>query len=139
MNVRHLQLSGLLVFHLVSCSRDVDPPVKAPAQAERQVLSQPSPARLGACSKITAQELRSEEPGMMLMGDTGSISFYGHKRALLCSEPGPGGIGECEIVADKVIKVVTPSETLGLKPQIGRVPSRLVYGPDGVFCEPIRN
>ena len=74
---------------------------------------------------------------MIRMGDLGSISFYGYKRALLCSEPGPGGVGECEIVADKIIKVVTPSETFGLKPQIERVPSRLVYGPSGVKCEVI--
>ena len=138
MSVRHLQLLSLLSVLLVSCSRDIHPSVKAPAQEERQVLSQPPPSnQLGqeACSKITAQELRNEEPEMMHMGTIGLISFYGHRRALLCSEPGPGGVGECEIVADKLIKVVTPSETFGLKPQIGRVPSLLVYGPDRVFCK----
>lgn len=138
MNVRHLPLLGLLSTLLVSCTHDIDHPVEAPTQDERQVLSQPSPSsqvEQEICSKITARELRDEEPQMTHMGTIGAISLYGHRRALLCSEPGPGGVGECEIVADKSIKVVTPSETYGLKPQIGRVPGLLVYGPDRVFCK----
>jgi hypothetical protein len=113
--------------------------VAAAVQKERQAVHQSSPPDQGGlevCAKVPAKELRHEDPEMILMGTIGSIRFHGYERALVCSEPGPGGVGECEIVADSLIKVVSPSGTFGLKPLPGRVPSLLVYGPETVYCKP---
>lgn len=102
-------------------SRPASPPVDAPAGAAP-----------GPCESVSTAEARAA-PGLRLVGSAGGYRFFAKQRALLCSEPGSGGIGECEIVGPTVIRVENGAKIYGLKTRAG-VPAILIYGPQGISC-----
>lgn len=102
-------------------SRPASPTVDAPAGAIQ-----------GPCESVSAAEARAA-PGLRLVGSAGTYRFFAKQRALLCSEPGSGGIGECEIAGPTVIRVENGSKVYGLQTRAG-VPAILIYGPQGISC-----
>ena len=84
----------------------------------------------GACERVGAAEARgfaNLEPA----GTSGAYRFYGEPRKLLCSEPGPEGRGECELVGLTVVRVEGPDETYGFRTASDAI---LTYAPDGFGC-----
>lgn len=86
----------------------------------------------GPCLTLSSAEARAAT-GLRLAGSVGPYRFFAEQRALLCSEPGMGGIGECEIVEPTIIRVESSATTYGLKSRAG-VPALLIYGPKGISC-----
>ena len=98
--------------------------------------SRPGPVAAGAnegpCETISASDAHALR-GLQLAGRVGTYSFFAEPRALLCSEPGAGGIGECEIVGSTTIRIESGGTTYGLRSRAG-VPAILRYGPEGISC-----
>lgn len=91
-----------------------------------------APPADGPCERLTAADA-AKAPGLKAAGTTGSYRFFAQPRQLLCSEPGVGGVGECEIVGSAVIRVEHKSGSYGLKSRAG-TPALLRYGPNGISC-----
>jgi hypothetical protein len=108
---------------------------EAGAGKHRTTDAAPSPQGeqgTAACERLSTQAIR-DVPGLRLVGQAGPYRFFGDPRALLCSEPGPGGVGECEIVGSTTIRVEGGSDVFGLRPRAGHA-AILVYGPGGISC-----
>jgi hypothetical protein len=109
---------------------------KAPDKTAAEAASQPEPAAAPSdeapCEIISAAEANAV-PGLQQAGSVGPHRFFAKRRALLCSEPGGGGIGEREIVGATIIRVEGPSGTYGLRSRAD-VPALLIYGPKGISC-----
>jgi hypothetical protein len=111
-----------------------------PETASRLPAAEPAPppegvragANKGPCLTLSPEEARAAT-GLRLAGSVGPYRFFAEQRALLCSEPGMGGIGECEIVKPTIIRVKSSAATYGLKSRAG-VPALLIYGPKGISC-----
>ena len=67
------------------------------------------------------------------MGSSGSTRIYGRPRELLCSEPGVGGRGECELVGSTVVRLESANSTYGFR-STGAAPAILIYSPSGFSC-----
>ena len=69
---------------------------------------------------------------MIAMGNFGGVTLYGSKGQLACSEPGPGGVGECELAANAV--AIAKGKT-GSRALIGSSRGTVIwYGGNGVSC-----
>jgi len=86
-----------------------------------------------ACVRLTAEEAEGLK-GLLDMGRSGDHQLYGRPRELLCSEPGPGGRGECALVGGSSVKIVRGSEVFGFRAAPG-AGSVLRYGPESVTCD----
>lgn len=141
------------IVSTVACSQP-DPSEKGPSESVSASGSvEPAEASAAAASLkqtapvITAKEnvpnekqsgCREEPAGnrgterMTAMGTFGGITLYGSKGQLFCSEPGPGGVGECELPANAVAiaKGKTSSRAL-ISSSRGTV---IWYGGNGVSC-----
>lgn len=104
----------------------------AAAKAGAKSAQKDGPAANGPCERLTAAEAR-KATGLKPVGSAGAYRFFSQPRALLCSEPGTGGVGECEIVGSTVIRVEHGGESYGLRSRAG-TPALLRYGPSGVSC-----
>jgi hypothetical protein len=103
-----------------------------PAEPTSPPGGAPAGATQGPCESLSAADARGAT-GLRLVGSAGTYRFFAEQRALLCSEPGTGGIGECEIVRPTIIRVESGARIYGLKSRAG-VPAILVYGPQGISC-----
>lgn len=104
----------------------------AAAKAGAKSAQKDGPAASGPCERLTAAEAR-KATGLKPVGSAGAYRFFSQPRALLCSEPGTGGVGECEIAGSTVIRVEHGGESYGLRSRAG-TPALLRYGPSGVSC-----
>lgn len=141
-------LAGALA--LISCSAETDTRPSAP---ERPAIPAPPPASQGGggdakgsqprpagdtatttdvCDRLSSREARNLT-GLMHMGTVGDYSFSGEAGALLCSEPGAGGVGECEMVGRTAVRIDRLGDTYGLRSRAG-TPTILRYGPGGLEC-----
>jgi hypothetical protein len=59
--------------------------------------------------------------------------LYGERRRMLCSEPGAGGEGECELVAPTTVRITRDGESWGYRADADSI---LRYGPAAVTCGP---
>lgn len=117
---------------LAACGQGEAPKSEEPA-GESAELKEPVSelAADGICLRVGEDQMAGAplEP----MGTAGPWSIAGEPGALACSEPGPGGVGECEFRGPTLVKVTGENETFGL-----RSPSEpgimLRYGPEGVSC-----
>lgn len=84
------------------------------------------------CERVDA-ERAAGFAGLELTGTSGGYRFYGRPRELLCSEPGAGGRGECEVPGQAEIRVEGPDGVYGFRTS-GESPAILTYSPEGVSC-----
>lgn len=99
------------------------PPVSAPAE------NLPKDT-LGGCREEPSGGRGTEK--MIAMGNFGGVTLYGSKGQLVCSEPGPSGVGECELAANAV--AITKGKT-GSRALIGSSQGTVIwYGGNGVSC-----
>lgn len=141
-------LAGTLA--LISCSAETDTRRSAP---ERPAIPAPPPASPGGggvakgpqprpagdtaatadvCDRLSSREAKNLT-GLMHMGTVGDYSFFGEAGALICSEPGAGGVGECEMVGRTAVRIDHLGDTYGLRSRAG-TPTLLRYGPGGLAC-----
>jgi hypothetical protein len=110
---------------------DGEPGGKAAAGASADAGAKAA-ATDGPCERLPAAEA-GKATGLKAAGSAGSYRFFARPRELLCSEPGTGGIGECEIVGSAVIRVEHGGGAYGLRSRAG-TPALLRYGPNGITC-----
>lgn len=82
------------------------------------------------CGRLTGREA-SAAPGLIPMGMAGPHALYGEPRRMLCSEPGAGGEGECELVAPTTVRIKRGGESWGYRAEADSI---LRYGPAAVTC-----
>lgn len=85
-----------------------------------------------ACIRVGEAEARAFadlEP----MGSSGSTRIFGRPGELLCSEPGVGGRGECELVGSTVVRLESANKTYGFR-STSAAPAILIYSPTGFSC-----
>ena len=92
--------------------------------------SPPAPAG-AACTRVSEREARSFT-GLQPMGTIGTSKLYGRPKEMLCSEPGPGGRGECEIVGASQIRIEFAAGTSGFRTS-GQEPVIFTYDAAGNF------
>lgn len=132
--LKALPCFAITVLILTACGPgDAPAPTEDAAPAEAAELKEPVSelAADGVCMRVGAEQVADLplEP----MGTAGSWAFAGESGALACSEPGPGGVGECEFRGPTVVRVEGGGETFGLRSP-GEPGVMLRYGPDGVSC-----
>lgn len=91
----------------------------------------PPPSTEQACTRVGEREARSFT-GLQPMGTIGTSKLYGRPKQMLCSEPGPGGRGECEIVGASEIRIEFPAGASGFRTS-GREPVIFTYDAAGNF------
>jgi hypothetical protein len=90
-------------------------------------------AQFGTCAVVTRSPEPSQAEKMIRMGQAGGYAFSGQPKAVLCSEPGLGGKGECELAPAALVRVENAGRATWLRaPADGA--TLLRYGPDGITC-----
>jgi hypothetical protein len=82
------------------------------------------------CSRLD-REAADKATGLAPMGTAGSHVLYGEPGRMLCSEPGTGGRGECELVAPTTVRIVRGETSWGYRADRNAI---LHYGPVDVTC-----
>ena len=100
--------------------------------ASNSDLASAGPFPEQSCERVGAAEAGGFA-GLELTGTSGAYRFYGERRKLLCSEAGPEGRGECELVGPTVVRVEGPGETYGFRTASDAI---LTYAPNGFGCRP---
>ena len=128
MKSRRLLLNCLVALLVMGgCER-----AERPAPREAAAVTAPPAPAADACERLSEAEIR-RVAGLVEMGTVGAYRFHGEGSKLLCSEPGPGDVGECELAGGSVVRVESAAETFGLKAPAG-TPVILRYGPEGFRC-----
>ena len=105
-------------------------PTAAKASSERTSSASAPKVTPGGCREEPAGDRGTEK--MIAMGNFGGVTLYGSKGQLACSEPGPGGFGECELAANAV--AIAKGKT-GNRALIGSSQGTVIwYGGKGVSC-----
>ena len=106
-------------------------PTAAKASSEQTSSASAPKVTRGACREEPAGNRGTEK--MIAVGTFGGMTLYGSKGQLFCSEPGPGGVGECELPANAV--AIAKGKT-GSRALIASSEGTVIwYGGKGASCE----
>ena len=89
-----------------------------------------APASASGCNRLDG-EVADKAAGLGPMGTAGPHVLYGEPGRMLCSEPGTGGRGECELVAPTTVRIVRGETSWGYRADRNSI---LHYGPADVTC-----
>ena len=104
-----------------------------PAEAAKDATTtHTSEKGMVTCFRVGEAEAQAF-PDLEQMGSSGSTRIFGRPRELLCSEPGVGGRGECELVGRTVVRLESGNSTYGFR-STGAAPAILTYSPTGFSC-----